>query len=404
MKQPKVRDLDEANYRRAVLAYLMGQGLDEGAAWAQLPNHRALSTASRDKDAARKRRWLITRFAEELFDEAVLNRLREDVAHRPWVDNGLEKKLRSLSGGVFKVVWVFHAGDVADPGNNQTEWDWQIGNLARNSAWLNQRLLLKSRTGIAVGWGKTVGESIDAIVERFAQGRDRDKANVRKKLLVIPTVGTPPGAAPSDLDHSSTQQASNLSEALNGASTDCPSLANTWTVLPPDMTEDERRGFLRANNLPGGGFERIFAASSQGAGTKPLIETVDTAVTSAGAFHHESFFLNQLREIGKIDMVELQTIADGDLGSALVQTEGTKRDKALQRRFDEVLRLLPGIKLAHYQAIAQRAAKDPDGPAGVIMVALGANKAKIALRCVREQAVSTLVIDYHLAAALKTLL
>jgi DNA-binding transcriptional regulator LsrR (DeoR family) len=404
MKQPKVRDLDEANYRRALLAYLMGQGLDEGDARAQLANyHFSLPTASRDKDAAHKRRWLVTRFAEEMFDEAILERIRDEIAHRPWAYNGLEGTLRELSGGVLKSVWVFHAGDEADPGN-QTEWDWQIGNLARNSAWLIQKLLLKSRTGIAVGWGKTVAESIDAIMPRFAHGRERDNGTGRKKLLVIPTVGTPPGAAPSDVDHSSSQQAANLSEAMNGTSKDCPSLHNTWPVEPPDMNEDERRGFQRANNLPGGGFERIYGSFRGTSAQTPLIDTVDTALTSAGAFHHQSFFLTQLRQTGKIDLDELQTLAEGDLGSALVPKEGMKRDSAEERRFNETLRLLPGIKLAHYRDIAQRAARDPDGAAGVILVVLGQNKAKIALSCIRQQAVSVLVADYHLAAALKKVL
>jgi hypothetical protein len=70
-----------------------------------------------------------------------------------------------------------------------------------------------------------------------------------------------------------------------------------------------------------------------------------------------------------------------------------------------MLHLLPGIRLSHYQDIARRAAAHgEEGPAGVILLALNGNKARITLNCVRHRAVSVLIMDYHLAASLRTLL
>jgi hypothetical protein len=402
MKDQKLNDLNDADYRRATLAYLMAQGLDEGEAWGRVPNHLSTPTAARDKDVAEKRRWLVTKFGEELFGQGVLDKIREDIAHHPWVD--LERELRELSGGVLKSVWVFNAGNVAEP-KDQSEWDWQIGNLALNSDWLIQRLLLQSQSGIAVGWGKTIAESITAVADRFRRGLGETRVNGRKRILVIPTVGTPPGASASDMEHSSTKQAANASEVINGNWKEGISLDNQWIVIPPDLSEDERRGFLRANQLAGGGFETIFGLPNHPQGRRPLIEVVDTALTSAGGFHVESFFLKQLAQAGKVPLDELKDLAAGDMGSALISNEKVKGDRKLEQRFSQILHLLPGIRLSHYQDIAGRAADHgTEGPAGVILIALNGNKAKIALNCVRHKAVSVLIIDYHLADSLKSLL
>src|SRR5258708_2380451 len=165
MTLQKSQHLDEADYRRALLAYWISQGLNDEDAAAKVPagmSKVSPSTTSRDKDAARKRRWLITRFGEEQFEPAVLDDLREDAHHIPW--NKLETDLKSFSGGILKGIWVFQSGDEAIP-TSQVEWDWQMGNFARNSDWLILRLLLRSQSGIALGWGKTIANSIIAVAE-----------------------------------------------------------------------------------------------------------------------------------------------------------------------------------------------------------------------------------------------
>lgn len=399
----KLNDLNPSDLRRVELAYSMGQGLDEGEAWERVPNRLSNATAARDKISAEKRRWLEMRFAEERFDQDVLDRVREDIDHEPWKVE-LEDVLQKLSGGVLKSVWVFNAGGVKEPAD-QTEWDWQIGNLARNSAWLVQKQLLKSRSGIAVGWGKTIAESIDAVAARFKRGVGEARAHERKKILVIPTVGTPSGGPATDVEHSSSKQAANLNEAINGTWKDCISLENSSCVMPPDLSDEQREGYLRATRMVGGGFEKIYGLPNHSQDQKPLIETVDTALTSAGAFHVESFFLKQLVQTGGVPLSTLKDVAAGDMGSALIPDERINGNSKLEEGFNQILRLLlPGIRLSHYQGIARRVAGRSDGPAGVILVALNGNKANIVLNCVRHQAVSVLVIDYHLAHSLKLLL
>src|SRR5207249_178825 len=176
--------------RRALLAYLISQGLSDKQAAKKVPAgmSKSRSTTSRDKTEARNRRWLITRFVEEQFEPAVLDDLREDAHHIPWTK--LEADLKSLSGGILKGIWVFQSGDKAMP-TSQIEWDWQMGNFARNSDWLILRLLLRSQSGIALGWGKTIANAIIAVAERIKSEKEA-RPHSRRKITIIPTVGTPP--------------------------------------------------------------------------------------------------------------------------------------------------------------------------------------------------------------------
>ena len=162
---------------------------------------------------------------------------------------------------------------------------------------------------------------------------------------------------------------------------------------------------MTANRLASG-FQTIFGSSNNShERQKPLIETVDTALTSAGEFHSKSFFLRQLEQTGRVSLGQLKKLAVGDLGSALIRDEKITGKLELEERFNRIVEQLPGIRLAHYQDIAQRGAVgETDGPAGVILLALNGNKANIVLNCVRHRAVSFLVVDYQLADKLKTLL
>lgn len=403
MAKEKYRSLDKIDYRRALLAYLIGQGLSDGDAWARLPAELSIGRAgaARDIKTAEIRRWLVRQFDEERFEEVILDQIREEVHHRPCHE--LETELRAMSGGVLKGIWVFNSSDKREPAS-QVEWDWQMGNLARNSDWLILRLLLQSKSGIAVGWGKTIAHSIIAVAELMKR-KGRARTNGRKNLVIIPTVGTPPHASPEDLEKSSTKLAANLSDAINGTWKNSLSLENVWPIMPAGLSGDERKGFLKAILLPAN-YEAIFGNPDSARRKPPLIDVVDTCLTSAGAFHTDSYFLNELVRTGKVSREELMRLASGDIGSALVPSKEVEHCQQNQERFGQILNLLTGIRLTHYQSIARRAAQtnDPQSPAGVILCALNGNKANIVLELIRHQAVSTLVADYHLVNRLNALL
>jgi hypothetical protein len=411
MTTQKHQHLDQVDYRRALLAYLISQGFSYKQASGKLPEEMrklAASTVHRDKETAKIRRWLITRFAEEQFEQAVLDALKEDAHHRPWLK--LEADLRKLSGGVLKSIWVFYSGDKEKP-DSQTEWDWQIGNFARNSDWFILKLLLSSQSGVALGWGKTIATSIIAISERIRQDNCmRQEMGVKPKgrkkppLPIIPTVGTPPGVPPDDLEKSSTKLTQKLSEAMPGTWKSVWSLEGVRPVLPAGLNDIERKAILKF--IRPGALKTIFGDPDDPGSEPPLIRTVDTVLTSVGAFHVEQYFVKELISTGHVSKKELIYLALGDIGGVLVPREETEKNLRDKDRFDHILKLWTGISLADYQDIAERAAANnaPHSPAGTVICALNASKAEIVYELVRRKAVSTLVVDYHLANRLKSLL
>lgn len=391
----------EIDYCRALLAYLISQGLNHEQAAEKLPldmGKLSRTTIARYVDAAEKKRWLVTRFGEEQFAAADLERLREDAHHTPWID--LEKNLQALSGGVLKELWVFESGDKVSPGNDQVEWNWQMGNFARNSAWLVLQLLLRSQSGIALGWGKTIANSILAVAERI-NSEKKAMPRRRKKIIIIPTVGTPPSTTPNDLETSSTTLARTLSEAINGT-WNVLSLDNIWPVSPPGLKGERRSGFFQANLLRGN-YEAIFGDPDGSQNVTPLIKTIDTFLTSAGAFHVDSYYMKELVETGKVNKRELTKLCLGDIGGVLIPDDAVEDDPKNKARFIEILNLWTGPKIEDFQNVARRAAANnaAGAPAGVILCAMNGNKAKIVRNLVRLQAVSVLIVDCHLANSLQ---
>jgi hypothetical protein len=386
MTLQKPQHLSEIDYRRALLAYLISQGLNHQQAAEKLPEHMGK---------------LPPAFGEELFAPAVLNKIREDAHHTPWID--VEKNLQTLSGGVLKELWVFESGDAVNPGNDQAEWDWQMGNFARNSAWLILQLLRRSQSGIALGWGKTIANSILEVAEKI-KSETKAKPRRRKKITIIPTVGTPPSTTPDDLETSSTKLARTLSDAINGT-WNVLSLDNIWPVSPPGLEGERRLGFFQANLIKGH-YKAIFGDPEGSESDPPLIRTVDTILTSAGAFHIDSYYMKELVETGKVNKKELTKLSLGDIGGVLIPGDAVENDAKNKARFIEILRLWTGPKIEDYQNVARRAAASNSlsAPAGVILCALNGNKAKVVLNLVRLKAVSVLVVDCHLANSLQRLL
>lgn len=404
MTRQKYQHLDKVDYRKALLAYLTGQGFNQSQAAAKLSRELTVGAAqvARDIHEAEMRRWLSTQFAEELFEQDLLAALREDAHHRPWLD--LEAELRHLSGGVLKSIWVFNSSDEGKP-TRQTEWDWQMGNFARNSGWFILKLLRSSKNGIALGWGKTIANVIEAVFARLHSNREReDGPNGRKNHLIIPTVGTPPGTSHDELERSSTRLAESLSEALNGTWKNVLSLEGVWPVLPGGLSKDQRIALLKL--IRQGSYKMIFGPPDNSSSETPMIRVVDTILTSAGAFHTEAFFVKELINTGSVSKKDLLRLAAGDIGSVLIPREGIENNSRDQERFNQILSLCTGISLADYQDIARRAAAKDDwhSSVGVILCALNGNKAEIVLNLVHRQAVSVLVVDYHLANGLKSLL
>ncbi|MGA3401050.1 MAG: hypothetical protein ABSC95_17680 [Acetobacteraceae bacterium] len=386
-----------------VFVNLLGQGLSQAAAIEQMGGKINVDKAHRLKELAEQQGQIVTKLNEEEFPPDRLRAIRELASNAPWV-SGLQKRLREESGNVLKEVWVFHAGRTRHPGD-ELEWARQIRTFYRNATWLVEALLQRSQTGILVAWGKSIKAPIDEMGYRSRMGYAEWKPRRNKLLPVIPAICTPPGMPPTDIEHSATKLAMRLSEIINGTSKECLSLDNGWPVLPPGLDDREREGFLRAHCLGAPGYKAIFGLANDPRREAPLIEAVDTALSGAGQFHNDSFFLQQLEKTGLVSRNELKRLAVGDLGGGLVQSDEARDHPHLNNRFNKVVNQLLGVRLDHYQEIAARAAKGtPNGPAGVILTAINGNKANIVLNCVRKKAVSYLLVDSHLSWEMEVML
>src|SRR5262249_441522 len=95
----------------------------------------------------------------------------------------------------------------------------------------------------------------------------------------------------------------------------------------------------------------------------------------------------------------LRSLVVGDLGSVLIPVPGRKQDQEVK----ELNELRNGIQLKHLEAIAERAARSQSSP-GVVVVAIGKNKARVLCELVHRGLINELIIDQDLAKALEVLL
>jgi DNA-binding transcriptional regulator LsrR (DeoR family) len=134
-------------------------------------------------------------------------------------------------------------------------------------------------------------------------------------------------------------------------------------------------------------FQSVFGGPNQ----PGVIDQLDAIVTSCGnAHHYNQFWTTEMTRLG-VSPEKLNSLTRGNIGGVLLAREdlGCKDQDLLA----DLARRWTGIKLQHYQQCARR---EP----GVILLALGYNKAEVVLHCVELGLVTELVIDEELAVAI----
>jgi hypothetical protein len=340
------------------------------------------------------------RFLREIFDESCVSRdeldaMRMHACRDPYV--GLQQRLSEKSGGYLKDLRVFYSAPSAA---NKNTWGAHIARFADNCAWYVRGQLDHSRTGIAVSWGRTNYEVIQAL-KRHQPTRGGDARKSLRSLLVIPTVGDPLGASLDADGISSTKLARELSTYLTGSSDGVPSLEGIRPVLPRSFS-DEKRNIIREYIEYTKGYREVFGARDGNGGSAGKLAAVDTILTGAGAFQSWMKWGSEVMVDAGVPVSELKGFCVGDIGGYLLPLEKVDTDPAAKARYDELTNLWTGITLQHFKAVAERAA---NGTApGPVLCAIGANKAKVVHDLVvRFRAVNRLVVDQHLVKALEVL-
>jgi DNA-binding transcriptional regulator LsrR (DeoR family) len=372
----RLSDLHELDQRRLLITFMRAHGMTLKEVCNQLGSLSIpvrQNVAVKDLHQAGFDKWIVTRFAREMFKEELLTEIAIMTHHRPWTN--LEKSLSSLRGSVLKNLRVVYSGGKAKP--RDQEWPAIIDRFADNSAWLIQGFLEDSKR-VAVCWGSTVANIVNAL---SALRIPVDPG--RRAIPVIPTAGQPLGQHFRNAGIDSTTIARLLSIYFNGQSSNqVPSLDNVWPVIPRKFIDSpEVRELVRDIDS----HRKIFGDGPQD--KSAMLSRADTILASCGSFHNWNTFVAEW--MSGDDGVDVTKVAIGDFGGAIVPKPGVPESE-----FEAVARLWTGITLEHFKLVAVRSP-------GVILCAVGRNKGRIALELVRRGLVTTLVVDNQLASEIE---
>jgi hypothetical protein len=212
-------------------------------------------------------------------------------------------------------------------------------------------------------------------------------SRARGPLVCVATVGGLVGKERVRAEDNSSILASRLTEAINGNWQHLHMLHGVEGFVASYLGTNEEIEIVRKriNCFPN--YQAIFGGPSE----PGVIDQLDSILTSCGNAHHfNQFWTTELPRLG-VSPEKLNSITHGNIGGVLLEREDlSTRDKAL---FDDIDRRWTGITRRHYEQCAQR-------KPGVVLAAVGHNKADVVLKCVELNLLTELVIDEPLAMAL----
>lgn len=310
-----------------------------------------------------------------------------DVAPPDQSPESLERALQGLLrllNPLLRRVMIFPSVESTDqPEGRAPDWEERLDEFGAKAA-PHLVDLLSQAAYVGVGWGRMVTAAVYGIRGAYDEPPQRPKG----PLGCVATVGGFVGMEKLHDVLSSSILARILSRALNDD--DCnhvyPLHGVEAFVASYLGTEDEVEVVRkRTSHFPN--YQAVFG----GGGRAGKIDQLDAILTSCGdAHHYNSFWASELPKLG-LTAERLNALTRGNIGGVLIEREDLgAEDKAL---IADINRRWQGITLRHIQNCVQRVP-------GVILMALGHNKADVVLKCVELGLVSELIIDQDLAMTL----
>ena len=328
---------------------------------------------------AEDRGWLQHIVPEELFSPDIMTEIREMTCRR-----GLEDKLKGLSPRL-RSVSVFYSGS---QGTRPEDWDIR---LKYHSAFAARKVvrLLEQSQNVGVAWGHQVASIVSALAS----------IGVKKalpKIRFIPTSGEPLRGPSSSPERGSTSLVAQLHRRFGNESERPLSLAGVAAVISDVFEGAAREAVLRyIHDL--GDYRRIFLGTES---TEPLVSQIDTMLASVGSLDQGwTMYQSALVQTGGISRERLTELVAGDIAGALVKTRKRKLSPGEENEFLKIVESWSGICITpHLLSIATNAIST--GKPGVVVVAIGKNKANILLEVLKMGLINELIIDHDLADAL----
>lgn len=368
----------------AQVAYLISRGFNQGEAQGLLGLNRT------EVGRLVRRARVLGLLKRPVFSEDVFRRLWPNPKKRINLENlrfglkllkGLketaEKENRKLTLTQVKVVSSVSSETTPEA------WSDRLRDFGREAMPYLQDVLAKTEI-CAVGWGGTVGAVVSAAELEGFDGK-----------MPHPKLASSCGEL---FDHLGFANASSsLVERLHLLLNGKKSADYTFRGVPALLNEPTLRDFYLQKHP---GYRAVFGPSG-------IADQFDAIVTSVGTFEQQGVHAFKRALVAEWNAKEesLKRISWGDLGGVLVPRLKVTADD--QKEFDRIASLWTGITLKHYRETAMRAFKIAVSQAqeipGVVVFAIGKNKAEIVHEIIKAGLVNRVVVDLDLAKALAIL-
>jgi DNA-binding transcriptional regulator LsrR (DeoR family) len=255
--------------------------------------------------------------------------------------------------------------------------------------------LLGGASSVGVTWGHTISRVVDALYLQKATAQDRDRP---RKITFVPLCGEPlsegdPGS------YSSSVLAQRLTDIFNKGRVAAPSIAGVPAFIPLKVGRlKEIAPILHLNSLVRG-YASIFGTPVVARAPAPLAQNLDAILTSVGRVDRDrrGIFLTERIQVGDISEAQLMRSVAGDIGGVIIPNSDISDEDS--KRIAEMNKNWTGANLEHLGncAKASHSAASARKRPGVVLLALGAHRMKVVLRCIELGLVNELVIDKALA-------
>jgi DNA-binding transcriptional regulator LsrR (DeoR family) len=249
---------------------------------------------------------------------------------------------------------------------------------------------------LGVTFGRTISELIATLQAHLAA-----PLRTQAPITIFPLCGEPLKDRVDPHRYSSSALAAQLDELVNGRRNAVPpSLAGVPTFIPRrNFTKKETQTIRRFIRLFAG-YSQVFGDEDAGDGQEQaLVDQADTLITSVGVIDRSrrGIFLQERVELGDLTEDELVNWVVGDIGGVMIPRRGLASGHVEAVR--DMNSRWTGFSQDHLKKCAARAVEEVKP--GVVVLAVGAQRAEMVLRIVEENLVSELLIDAALAEELK---
>ena len=377
-----MRKRDEADLELDVQAAAYLAGEDRTQRFIAKAMGKSTPIVSRLLQIARQEGWLEQKFKPGDLTEEQMRAVRERASAALWSD-ALRRVLEQVPGPSAPQIRVL-------PSRRGT-WDARLDGFGEAAASCVRDLTLQSKTGVGVTWGVTIASIV--------RGIDRLPAvHVKKRIQFVPLCPEPLGLRPTLT--SSSNLAAQMDRVINGRTDNDLSLAVVPAMIPLSFSASETAAIWKMVRLVDS-YRRIFGEQHPTAGDPPPhVDCIDTILTSVSSPERGplGFINDEIIRRGRVDRRSLEGIVLGDIGGVLIPRPGLSAEAKAE--YTRIQQHWTGLKVETLKRCRDAACSGHG--AGVIVVAVGASKARFVLDGVIKQGLANhIIIDEELKKKLE---